>query len=57
MDEIVKKKMDFVDKASHCDYNRLWKCMHKEQKGKKCDEICKHYKNSYEQEEIEIIKN
>jgi hypothetical protein len=51
MDEIKKQKADFVEKASGCDYNSLWKCTHKDQWGKKCMKICNHYQNSYELEE------
>jgi hypothetical protein len=55
MDKIIKQKADFIEKASGCDYNRLWKCTHKNQKDRKCTEICKYYQNSYELEET--IKN
>ena len=57
MEKTQDEKVEFITKASHCDYNFLWKCNHKNQKGKKCTEICTLYHNSYEKEEVETIKN
>ena len=57
MERAHDEKFEFITKASYCDYNSLWKCTHKDQKGKKCTEICKLYHNSYEEEEVETIKN
>ena len=48
------KKTAFIEKASYCDYNRLWKCIHKKQMGKKCTRICKYYSNP---REVDTIKN
>ena len=45
-DEMSKAGKKFVLKAAYCDYNRVWRCTHKEQRGHKCTKICKHYKNT-----------
>jgi hypothetical protein len=47
MDKLPKKEIDFINKASHCDYNRVWKCKHPKQRGIKCTKICKYYENTY----------
>ena len=57
MEDTTKEKIDFINKASNCDYNHIWKCKHPKQRGIKCEKICKYYHNSYEQEEVETINN
>jgi len=45
-DEMSKAEKKFVLKASYCDYNRIWKCQHPQQRGTKCTKICNHFKNT-----------
>jgi hypothetical protein len=40
-------RAEFISKASECEFNYLWKCTHKEQKGKACTEVCKLYQNTH----------
>ena len=41
-------RAEFINKASYCDFNHLWKCKHKEQRGRACTEICQYYQNTHE---------
>lgn len=40
-------RAEFMSIASECDFNYLWKCTHKDQKGKACTEVCKLYQNTH----------
>ena len=53
MDKLSKREIDFINKAAHCDHNRIWKCRHPKQRGIKCIKICEYYENTYK----ELITN
>ena len=40
-DEMSKSEKQFVLKAAYCDYNRIWKCQHPQQRGIKSVNILK----------------
>lgn len=41
--KVIDARREFVAKASLCEYNRLWRCMHPDNVRQPCTKICKNY--------------